>query len=157
MTASHVVDSPKWTIIVRGLQVVLAVAILGMSAYGIYWVAFGAFILSLITSLGTFIIVGYSVATSRIASLHSAYNYWAVLALDILAAIFWLASMADLAATRTSFKYPTTINGCVNYGYGGICYRKRDLEKRAVATYGYLDMMSACAGLSALNMSVFPT
>jgi hypothetical protein len=103
-------------------------------------------------SLATFIIVGYSTLTPRIASLNSAYNYWAVLALDIFAAIFWLASMAWLASTRTSFKYPTTINGCVNYGYGGICYRKRDLEKRAVATYGYLDMMSACAGLSALNM-----
>ena len=83
---------------------------------------------------------------------HVAYNYWAVLALDVFAAIFWLASMADLAATRTSFKYHTVINGCYNDGYGGVCYTKRDLEKRDVATYSYLDMMSASAGLSALEM-----
>ncbi|OCL08791.1 hypothetical protein AOQ84DRAFT_439342 [Glonium stellatum] len=153
--APHVVDQPRWILVVRILQIIIAICVLGMSAYGIYWVAFPAFCLALFTSLATFIIVLYSSLSERVGSMNVAYNYWAVLALNIFAIIFWLASMADLAATRTSFKYPTTINGCVNYGYGGICYKKRHLESRAVATYGYLDMMSACAGLSALNMLLF--
>jgi len=67
--------------------------------------------------------------------------------------IFWLSAMAALAATRATFTIPTEINGCVNYGYGGVCYRDV-LEKRAVATYGYLDMMSAAAGLSAIELCV---
>jgi len=68
--------------------------------------------------------------------------------------------MASLAALRTTFVYRTTINGCYNDGYGGICYRKRDLDsvtlqKRGyVATFAYLDMMSATAGISALIMYV---
>ena len=69
--------------------------------------------------------------------------------------IFWLSAMAALAATRATFTIPTEINGCVNYGYGGVCYRDV-LEKRAVATYGYLDMMSAAAGLSAIELYVAP-
>ena len=70
--------------------------------------------------------------------------------------------MASLAALRTTFVYRTTINGCYNDGYGGICYRKRDLDsvtlqKRGyVATFAYLDMMSATAGISALIMYVCP-
>lgn len=64
--------------------------------------------------------------------------------------------MAALAATRAAFVFPTEINGCENYGYGGVCYRKRELlNKRGfVATYGYLDLMSGAAGISALEMFV---
>ena len=41
------------------------------------------------------------------------------------------------------------------FGYGGVCYKKREfLEKRAVATHGYLNMMRGAAGLSAIAMSV---
>jgi hypothetical protein len=61
--------------------------------------------------------------------------------------------MAALAATRSTFVVPITINECVNNGYGGVCDRKRDLLKRNyVATNGYLAMMSAAAGLAALEM-----
>lgn len=100
------------------------------------------------------IIVVYAILTNNVSSCAGAYNYWALLALEIFGVIFWLSSMAALAATRAAFVFPTEINGCVNYGYGGVCYKKRELEKRAVATYGYLDMMSAAAGLSAIEMFV---
>jgi hypothetical protein len=97
-------------------------------------------------------VVFYSLLTYHIEAWHAAYNYWAVLALEIFAIIFWLSSMAALAAKRATFFIPASVDGCVNYGYGGICYRKRDF-----ATYGYLDMMSASAGLSALEMYVSPS
>jgi hypothetical protein len=107
-------------------------------------------------SIATFILVGYFLLTHHVEACQAAYNYWAVLALDIFAIIFWLSSMAYLAATRSAFIYPTSIYDCVNYGYGGICYKKRDTDmtKRDVATYGYLDMLSASAGLAALEMFV---
>jgi hypothetical protein len=66
--------------------------------------------------------------------------------------------MGSLAATRATFIIPTTINDCVNDGSGGVCDKRRDLnlQKRAfVATDAYLNMMSAAAGLSAIELSVF--
>ena len=64
--------------------------------------------------------------------------------------------MAALAATRAAFVFPTEINGCENYGYGGVCYKKRAIvQKRSfVATDGYLNLMSGTAGLSAIEMFV---
>ena len=95
----------------------------------------------------------YGSLTSRISALHAAYNFWAILALDAVGVIFWLSSMAALAATRATFTVPTTIDGCVNDGSGGVCYKARALEKRVyVATNGYLSMMSGAAGLSGLEM-----
>lgn len=84
----------------------------------------------------------------------AAYNYWAVLALDIFAIVFWLSSMGCLAATRGAFIYDVTFIDCLDYGYGAICYKKRDngLTKRDIATVGYLDMMSASAGLAGLEV-----
>ncbi|KAH7305166.1 hypothetical protein BKA65DRAFT_415882, partial [Rhexocercosporidium sp. MPI-PUGE-AT-0058] len=83
-----------------------------------------------------------------------AYNYWALLALDIVGAlgvIFWLSSMAAIASTRSMFKYPTTINACYNDGSGGVCVRDEGMQKRDVyvATRGYL---AGAAVLSALEI-----
>jgi hypothetical protein len=38
--SGQVIPLPKWVLIIRGFQLLLAVIILGVSAYGIYWVAF---------------------------------------------------------------------------------------------------------------------
>jgi len=110
--------------------------------------------ITIFTSLATAIIVLYAELSARLASWHAVHNHWAVLALDALAVVFWLASMAALAAKRAGFIYDTTITGCVNYGYGGICYMRRDadLARRAVATIPYLNMMSGAAGLAAIEM-----
>lgn len=156
--SSHVIPLPKWVLFVRGFQLLLAVIVMGVSAYGIYWVAFNSWCFALFTALATMIIVLYAILTNHVAACAGGYNYWALLALEIFGVLFWLSSMAALAATRAAFVFPTEINGCVNYGYGGVCYKKRDIiEKRAVATYGYLDMMSATAGLSAIEMLLFIT
>jgi hypothetical protein len=40
--SAHVIELPKWVLVVRGFQLLLAIIILGLAAYGIYWVAFGA-------------------------------------------------------------------------------------------------------------------
>ncbi|KAH8592999.1 hypothetical protein B0O99DRAFT_226179 [Bisporella sp. PMI_857] len=154
----HVLALPKWVPIVRIVQAVLAIIILGTSAYGIYWIQYSSWSFALFCSLATLVIVVYNLLTTFIPACKAAYNYWAVLGLEIFGVIFWLSSMAALAATRATFKYPTQINGCVNYGSGGICYKRSVIQKRDVATNAYLAMMSATAGLSAIEWYVeYPT
>lgn len=38
--SSHVIILPKWVLVLRGFQLLLAVIVLGISGYGIYWIAF---------------------------------------------------------------------------------------------------------------------
>lgn len=38
--APQVLTLPKWVLVLRGLQILFAVIILGFSAYGVYWIAF---------------------------------------------------------------------------------------------------------------------
>jgi len=152
-----ILEVPKWLPILRGIQLLLSVIVLGLSAYGVYWVAFNAFGFAIFTSLATIIIVLYNVLSTRLASLNKLYNHWAVLGLEIFAVIFWLSAMAALAALRAIFVIPTTISGCGHTGDigGGYCY-KRDLAKRQyIATHGYLNIISVSAGFSGLNLVLF--
>ena len=64
---------------------------------------------------------------------------WAVLGLDISAVIFWLSTMATLAAFRAIFTTPVTISSW-----------RRDLD--LVATNGYLAILVATAVVSAIEM-----
>ena len=77
-----------------------------------------------------------------------AYNYWAILALDIWAVIFWLSSFALLASLVTV--YSTADITCDYYA----CYynKKRDLETRDISRTGYRGIMGAAAGLGALEL-----
>jgi hypothetical protein len=112
---------------------------------------------TIFTSLATVVIVLYSVLPERVAALRKVYNAYLILAVNATAVVFWLAAMAALAARRSTFRFATTINSCYNDGSGGVCDRRRDtLERRNgyVATYPYLNMMSAAAGLCAIEMSV---
>lgn len=38
--SANVIVLPKWVLIVRAFQLLLSIIILGISAYGIYWIAF---------------------------------------------------------------------------------------------------------------------
>ena len=75
---------------------------------------------------------------------------------DAVLVIFWLSSMGASAALRSSFKYAVDIEGCYDDGAAidsTTCVVDRSLEKRAaVADHAGLSMMSAVAGLSALEM-----
>lgn len=153
MSDLHVVALPRWFLVLRIFQILVAVAILGLAAHGIYWILFISWCLALFTSIATFIVVGYFLITYHAEACKVAYNYWAVLSLEIFAIICWLSSMGYLAATRSVFLY-TVYDDCL---YGYYCYKKRDngLTERDIDTYGYLDTMSTAAGLSALEMFLF--
>ena len=78
--------------------------------------------------------------------LRSAYHLVAVLVLDGLLIIFWLATFADVAATRAEFDNYISVHDCQDTSDGVQC-----LSKRFVVLFASgLAMMSAIAGLGAL-------
>lgn len=103
-------------------------------------------------------IVLYGVLPERVAAIRAVYHPIAIMAVNAAAVIFWLTAMAALAVRRSTFRFATTITTCVNDGSGGVCVKRRalDLGKREsyVATYPYLNMMSAAAGICAIEASV---
>ncbi|KAK0707985.1 hypothetical protein B0H67DRAFT_325443 [Lasiosphaeris hirsuta] len=108
----------------------------------------------------TWVVVAYALVTEKVPGARGAYNIWAVLSLDLLMAIFWLASMGANAANRAAFRYDVDVEYCYNDGStissNHCVVSKRDLEKRAaVAGSVGLACMSAVAGLSALVMFLF--
>jgi hypothetical protein len=103
----------------------------------------------------TWIVVIYGLVSEKAKSANGAYNIWAILALDLFMAIFWLASLGANAALRATFVNPVNIEACFDDGSltsSTTCITsKRSLEKRAVATPLGLALMSAIAGVSALE------
>ena len=109
----------------------------------------------------TWIVVAYVLVSEKVASARSLYQIWAVLALDLLMAIFWLASLGANAALRASFNVSVTVTGCTDDGSAISAHSctvvKRDLAKRAaVAGPVGLAVMSAIAGVSAIMWYVPP-
>lgn len=99
-----------------------------------------------------------------VTALPAAYNYWAILGLDVFAIIFWIISMSLLAWEVAAFSwaygygYGSSSSGsgdtCYTaYGYS-YCYKKRDvLDKRATTdVYTYRNALAAAAGLGGLEL-----
>ncbi|KAM3067842.1 hypothetical protein ACMFMG_011326 [Clarireedia jacksonii] len=145
----------------RIAQLVVAVAVLGLSAYGIYYLSFDGDNMTLFSSIATIIITVYFLlATLTFPSL---YNYWAILGLDILAVIFWVVSFPLLGSEIASYSdYYTGYSSsydCLSE-YNGYCYYKHkrglDIVKRATTTlYTYRNAMIAAAALGGLEFILF--
>ncbi|KAI0908512.1 hypothetical protein F4824DRAFT_220636 [Ustulina deusta] len=92
----HIPLYPKGFVAVRIIQLVLGVICLGLTAYATAAYAITGAILLLFTS-----IVGV-ISSIYLLVAHfgppAAYNYWAILGLDIFHVVFWLISFALLAA-----------------------------------------------------------
>ena len=97
----------------------------------------------LFTTIATFIVAVYNLVSTL--AVHSAYNHWAVLALDIFLVIFWLISFALLGAMSESFQF-------VGYYYN--FFYKRDLMKRAEPGYVPWQTGAAAAGLGGIELYV---
>ncbi len=99
----------------------------------------------------TWWVVTYLLVSEKVASCRQAYNIWAVLALDFLMALFWLASLGANAALRASFNQRVTVTGCYDDG-STVSANHCTIAKRAtVVSDTGLAVMSAIAGLSALQ------
>ena len=110
-------------------------------------------------ALISWLIVGYIVFTERTHALQHLYNIIALLVLDGIMFILWLATWSAVAAKRAKFIYHVEVNGCYNNGdlvNSKTCYRRREVPKRSVILFKRgQDMMAAIAGLGALIWYVF--
>jgi hypothetical protein len=81
----------------------------------------------------------------------TAYNYWAVLALDIFAVLFWLISFPLLASRVAREGKSGSVSGANTDCYWGPCFV---LLKRGTDFYTYRNSMAAASGLGALELYV---
>ncbi|PHH86970.1 hypothetical protein CDD83_9473 [Cordyceps sp. RAO-2017] len=151
----HVLRTPAWMLAIRIVQLLLSIIVLALAgsiAHDVYLDEVG---LALAISIITWLIVAYVVITEKMAACRVAYHIIAVLVLDGLLVVLWLATFAAVAARRAQFVFDVTVDGC--YSNGGLFNSKScSLTKRAVILFKRGgDMMSSIAGLGALLWILF--
>ncbi|OBT63348.1 hypothetical protein VE03_07198 [Pseudogymnoascus sp. 23342-1-I1] len=93
---------PLWLTIVRGIQLLLALVTLALSAYGISIAgSYAGYGLNIFTSVVTMFYIGYIVAST--VFVHSLYSIWISLMFQAFLALFWLATFGTLAALSVSY------------------------------------------------------
>ncbi|TGJ85269.1 hypothetical protein E0Z10_g3516 [Xylaria hypoxylon] len=92
----HIPLYPKAFVAVRILQLVLGIICLGLTGYLTAVAPIGGAVLTLFTSITT-LITGIYILVAHFGP-PKAYNYWAILALDIFHVLFWLIAFALLAS-----------------------------------------------------------
>ncbi|KAF6815963.1 integral membrane protein [Colletotrichum sojae] len=92
----HIPVYPRGFIAIRIVQLVLALIILGLCAFGAYLFPTSGNCLMLFVSVATIIETTWLIVAHY--GMPKAYNYWAVLALDIFLVVFWLCGFALLAS-----------------------------------------------------------
>jgi hypothetical protein len=148
----HIVPVPPFFLVLRCIQMVLALVVLGLSAYGLSGFAvLGGASFSIFVALVTMIIGGWYLLSSR--QIPALYHKVAVLVLECFLLIWWLAAWADLAAWAGGYDfYAVTTSSVCAYGYCA------PFKKRAVdvnSWENYRNAMAAAAGIGALNFILF--
>ncbi|KAI0425363.1 hypothetical protein F5Y09DRAFT_321910 [Xylaria sp. FL1042] len=134
----HVPIYPKGFVAVRIIQLVLGIICLGLSAYITSVLPITGAVLVLFTSIVTLISSIYILVAHF--GPPAAYNYWAVLGLDIFHVLFWLISFALLASQAALI---LSFSDDYYYGYSYYGY----------TAYG--SIAAAAAGLGAVNWVVY--
>lgn len=92
----------------------------------------------------------YIVLTEKIAGLNKFYNVIAVLVIDALFMILWLAAFAATASRRAKYRYAVTAGNCRSDG-SLFDSKSCDIMKRSVILFKTgLAMFAAIAGLGAI-------
>ncbi|GFP56828.1 hypothetical protein ACSS6W_004653 [Trichoderma asperelloides] len=155
----HVLVTPLWVFVSRVFQILVSVIILGLAAD----LAHGAYLdeegLALAVSIITWIVTLYAILTERLPTLHHLYHVVAVIVLDGVMMILWLATFAAVAAKRAQFVFNVSVSQCFNDGSvfnSETCFKKRDISKRDVLLFkrGAAEL-AAIAGLGALVWLLF--
>ncbi|KAI1105557.1 hypothetical protein F4804DRAFT_331144 [Jackrogersella minutella] len=141
----HIPLYPKGFVTVRILQLLLSIICLGLSAFGIVYLVFAGDGLMLFTAIATIITSIYCLVAHF--GPPKAYNYWAILGLDIFLVIFWLISFAILAAQVAPVF-------AVYHSYSDY-YDDYDLSDydAAITTYGAC--LAAAAGLGGVEFLLY--
>ncbi|QSZ34999.1 hypothetical protein DSL72_007861 [Monilinia vaccinii-corymbosi] len=139
----------------RIAQLVIAIVILGLSSYGVYWLVYDGDALTLSAAVISIIICGYVIIASSLAPVM--YNYWAILALDILAVVLWLSAFPTLAAQiATSVVYTSSYDTYYGAYYNYKIKRGLGIERRAETTWDtYKGTMIASSAFGALEFALF--
>ncbi|EXA46519.1 hypothetical protein FOVG_03887 [Fusarium oxysporum f. sp. pisi HDV247] len=155
---NHVLQTPLWIVIIRGFQFLISLIIVGLCGRLMHDATLDEEALSLAIAIISWIVIAYVVFTEKIPSLQSAYHIIAVLSLDALLMVLWLAAWAATAARRAKYVVPVNAYGCVDDGSltdSKTCnIFKRDGENVILFKSG-LAMLAAVAGLGALVWILF--
>ncbi|KAI1457809.1 hypothetical protein F4805DRAFT_165971 [Annulohypoxylon moriforme] len=151
------IPTPTWFIALRVLQIVFALIAVGMTGWWIHGLYYDELGFVIVCGVFTWIIAVYALVAEKAISCRRAYNTWAVLALDGVMIVFWLAAMAAVANRRTKFTVSVTAS-CYSDGSAinsGQCevYKRDDVV--GVATDAALGVLSGIAAVSALVMLLF--
>ncbi|KAM0161331.1 hypothetical protein ACHAPG_002534 [Botrytis cinerea] len=157
----HVLKPSKFLSALRVLQLLLALAILGLAGFVVTFIGYSGAILDLFVASATILIIFYIlVSTHRFTVI---YNYWAIACLDIFLVIFWLAAWITSAVQVRRYRGRFNYYGCGYY----FCRRdlleleERDdlsdaLEKRASTSYStFRGVYIAAAVLAAIEFVLF--
>ncbi|KAM5375374.1 hypothetical protein ACJZ2D_005935 [Fusarium nematophilum] len=158
----HVLETPLYITIIRGFQVLVSLIILALCARLMHDAYLDEEGLSLAISLLTWLAVAYIVLTEKIPGLRGGYHIVAVLVVDGVLVILWLAAFAATAARRSKFKFDVNVGNCFDDGSlvdsktCDVFKRDAELLKRDVVMFkSGLAMLSAVAGLGALVWLLF--
>lgn len=140
----HIPLYPQNFIALRIVQLVVAVIVIGLSAYGVAGWAFDGDIFIMVVGLMTLIVTVYYIVAEFSAP--AIYNYWAVLSLDIFLVIMWLASFA-LLASEVAAIYSYTSSTYYDY-YSGSYYTSSGLG----GATAWAACLAAASGLGGLQL-----
>lgn len=156
--SNHVLQTPLWIVIIRGFQFLISLIIVGLCGRLMHDATLDEEALSLAIAIIAWIVIAYALFTEKIPSLQNAYHIIAVLSLDALMMVLWLAAWAATAVRRAKYVVPVNAYGCVDDGSltdSKTCnIFKRDGENVILFKSG-LAMLAAVAGLGALVWILF--
>ncbi|KAI7230320.1 hypothetical protein KC330_g7025 [Hortaea werneckii] len=139
MYRDHMLQMPRAVWILHILQLIIAVLVTALSAFMVYVIPYDATIFSIFTgSYSILILIYYFVAVHASPKL---YNWIALLVLEVLALVFWLACFAALGALYAILVY-------IGDYYVYDSYRKRDVYMLSVA---YAAVLITCLAISIVN------
>ncbi|GKU21595.1 unnamed protein product [Fusarium langsethiae] len=155
----HVLQTPLWIVVIRGFQFLVSLIIVGLCGWMIHDAGLPENSLCIAIAVITWIVVVYTVFTEKIPAIRSLYHIVAVLCLDALMLILWLAAWAATASRRAKYVVPVTVGNC--YSDGSLIdskncsvFYKRDGENVILFKTG-LAVLAAIAGLGALVWVLF--
>ncbi|KIL84869.1 hypothetical protein FAVG1_11739 [Fusarium avenaceum] len=156
--ADHVLQTPLWVMIIRGLQFLFSLIVLGLCARLVHDASLPEELFCIAVAVITWVVIAYAVLTEKISSFRTAYHIIAVICLDGLMVILWLAAWAATAARRAKYVVPVNTYGCYDDGSlsdSKTCnIFKRDGENVILFKSG-LAMLAAAAGVGALVWLLF--
>lgn len=145
----HMLHLPRFFTVIKYIQLVIAVIVTALSAFCVAVLPFNAMIFALFVGVYSLGIIIYFLVASKATP--KSYNWVALLILEILATIFWLAAWAIMGALFAALAYLGSTYYDDDYYY----YRvKRSLEARSAYSYGlgFAGCLIAAIALAVINL-----